>query len=106
MARLSDQGGIDIQVVAGPYSPTEIGAQSDGSLLDALREAEKADAGGILYDSPDDSGLVYICRTARYNDQQPSFALDYEQGHLTPPLSPTDDDQQIRNDVTVNRANG
>jgi hypothetical protein len=106
MLRLASQGGVAMTVTSGLFSPAEMGAQSDGSLIDALREAEKADVGGILRDSLNGPGLTYYTRTARYNDVMASIALDYAAGHLTPPLAPTDDDQQIRNDVTANRLNG
>lgn len=106
MARLATQYGITINVTAGATAPTEMGAQPDGSLLDVLRAAEKADAGGILRDSIDAVSLEYLTRRGRYNDQRALLSLDYSLKHVIPPFEPVDDDQQIRNDVKVNRDGG
>jgi hypothetical protein len=106
MARLATLYGITIGVTSGTRAPTEMGAQPDGTLLDVLRAAEKADAGGILRDTINAVGLTYITRNARYNDQQTQLVLNYASGHVSPPFEPVDDDQQIRNDVKVNRDNG
>lgn len=106
LARLASQSGVAIAVTAATYNPAEMGAQPDGSLLQVLRAAEKADAGGILRDSVNVVGLAYITRAARYNDAQPAVALDYSLKQVVPPLEPTDDDQNLRNDVTANRLNG
>ena len=105
LTRLAAQTGISITVDA-LTNTIELGAQPDGTLLEVLRAAEKADAGGILRDSISQIGLVYITRESRYNDGEPLLTLDYAAGHLSPPLEPTDDDQQLRNDVKVNRAFG
>lgn len=105
MTRLAAEAGVSIAVASSPY-PWLLGVQSDGTALDAMREAEAADVGGILRDSLNGAGLAYLPRTARYNDQQALLTLDYASGHLTPPLAPTDDDQQLRNDVTITRVGG
>lgn len=107
MTRLATQGGVPITVVDHPtYKPTEMGVQPDGSFLDVLRATEKADVGGILRDALNLPGeLVYITRTARYNDNRPLLTLNYASGHVTF-AEPTDDDQTLRNDVTANRIDG
>lgn len=106
MDRLEAQTGVSIGLIDVAPEQAEMGAQPDGTLLEVLRAAEKADAGGILRDSISAVGLVYITRDARYNDNQPLLTLDYASKHLSPPLEPTDDDQQLRNDVKVNRVGG
>lgn len=107
MARLASTYTETITVTSGATSPAEMGPQPEGTLIDVLRAAEKADAGGILYDKLDSNGgLSYITRTARYNDQRAQLVLDYSLKQIVPPLEPTDDDQQIRNDVTVHRTDG
>ena len=111
MARLATLYGITIDVVAGSFTPTEMGAQPDGTLLDVLRAAEKADAGGILRDSigveaNTSPSLVYITRTGRYNELRSVLALNYASGHLSEPLDPVDDDAQLRNQAKVNREGG
>lgn len=104
MVRLAAQNGVTISTITNAaWEPFEMGVQPDGTLWDVLRAAEKADIGGILYDSLNGAGLTYLTRAARYNDQQPSITLDYNAGHFSPPLEPTDDDQNLRNDVTANR---
>lgn len=106
LARLAAQWGISIAVTDAAPNTVEHGAQPDGTLLDVLRATEKADAGGILRDSINQIGLAYITRDARYNDNRSQLVLDYASGHLSPPLEPTDDDQNLWNDVKVNRING
>jgi hypothetical protein len=107
MTRLAAQGGVPITVIDhASYEPTEMGVQPDGSFLDVLRAAEKADVGGILRDAINTPGmLVYSTRTSRYNDNRPVLTLDYAAGHLTF-AEPTDDDQNLRNDITANRLSG
>lgn len=110
LSRLAAQHGVSISVTSGADSPVEMGVQPDGTLLEVLRAAEKADAGGILRDNIGTSGdaptLAYITRNGRYNDQRTQLALNYNSGHLSPPLEPTDDDQQLRNIVKANRQDG
>jgi len=43
---------------------------------------------------------------ASLQSQAPALTLAYDQAQLSPPLQPTDDDQQTVNDVTVTRAYG
>ncbi|MEV0115882.1 hypothetical protein AB0H77_21975 [Streptomyces sp. NPDC050844] len=86
-------------------SDQEIGTQGLLTLLDLMREAEAAD-GGILAEQRDFLGLRYRDRISLYN-QQPAMTLAYpgDDGLVTP-LEPVDDDQQVRNDVTVARTGG
>lgn len=111
LSRLATENSISIDTTSGPVSPTEMGAQPDGSLLDVLRAAEKADAGGVLRDSMGVSTdnaplLAYITRWGRYNDQRALLSLDYSLKHVVPPLEPIDDDQTLRNQITANREGG
>ena len=81
------------------------GPQRTTNTLDLLRSAEATD-GGILYEDRTCVGLAYRMRTQLY-DQTPQLELDYTtDGHVAPPLEPTDDDALTRNDVTVNRRFG
>lgn len=110
MTRLATQTGITITVDTGYFNATELGAQQDGTLLDVLRQAEKADAGGILRDNIGSivtaPALNYTPRTYRYNDKPPLLALTYTSGHLSAPLEPVKDDQNLTNDVTAERIDG
>lgn len=104
IARICTLAGIPIALLGSAGDSARLGPQPDGAILDVLRDAEKAD-GGILRDSITQVGLVYMTRSARYS-QDPVLELDYDTGHLSPPLEPTDDDQHIRNDVTATRTGG
>lgn len=82
-----------------------MGVQRPASLLDLLGECADADH-GILHEARDSVALKYRDRGGMYN-QSPALALDYATaGHVAPPLEPVDDDQAVRNDVTVQRTGG
>lgn len=104
LTRVAAVAGVALSLVAG--TTDGVGPQPDGTALDVMRAAEAADTGGILYDSIDALGLAFIPRHARYDATQAELALLYTSGHLSPPLDPTDDDANIRNDVTVTRTGG
>ncbi|MEU0306865.1 hypothetical protein [Streptomyces cyaneofuscatus] len=88
------------------YDPsTRLGPQRPGTLLELLEEIQEAD-GGILYERREWTGLVYRDRGSLYS-QPVALALDYTApGEVPPPLEPTEDDQLLRNDVTVTRDGG
>lgn len=82
-----------------------MGPQQPAVLLDLLQECADSD-GGILYEDRDSTALVYRDRTSLYN-QSPLLVLDYTvDGEVAPPLAPVEDDQTLRNDVTVTRTGG
>lgn len=86
-------------------STQTMGVQGQSSLVDLLREAEGADE-GILCEGRSYLGLRLRNHTS-LNNQQPALTLDYTgTSGLVTPLEPTDDDQNVRNDVTVQRTNG
>lgn len=110
MARLAGVAGVGMTVLTnttgGVEASTVLGPQPADTPLGAMRDAEAADVGGILRDALNTvNALVYMTRRGRYNDE-PALTLDYAAGHLTPPMSPTDDDALLANDVTVTRTNG
>jgi len=87
-------------------SDEPMGVQGTSTVLDLMREAEAADE-GILCESRDfPSTFRFRDRPSLYN-QAPALVLDYmgDDGLVTP-LEPTDDDQTVRNDITVQRAGG
>ncbi|MFD9757951.1 hypothetical protein [[Kitasatospora] papulosa] len=87
--------------------PSErLGPQRPAVFLDLVEEAADTD-GGILYERRDVLGaLEYRDRQSLYN-QPVALALDYlAPGEVPPPLEPTEDDQKLRNDVTVSRIGG
>lgn len=109
MARLADEEAaqVDLSWLIGDVTRAseQMGPQRPNTLIDLLTEAEETD-GGILYERLDRAALVYRDRTSLYN-QRVALALDYlARGEVPPPLEPTEDDQKIRNDVTVTRSGG
>lgn len=101
LIRLCREEGIHLDITG--IAPDLMGLQPIGTLLDILRECEAVD-GGILYDGAG-PGIGYICRNARYNIPA-SVTIDVSAGQLSPPFTPVDDDQRLRNDVTVSRTSG
>ncbi|MCZ4099839.1 hypothetical protein [Streptomyces sp. H39-C1] len=103
--RLCREEAIPFRPVGGLDDSAALGAQSVATLLTLLDEAAAADL-GILYEPREVLGLAYRTRASLYN-QSPTLALDYVvRGEVTPPLEPTDDDQNPRNDVTASRKGG
>ncbi len=80
-----------------------MGPQTQKTLLDLLRDAAAADL-GVLYESTSEVGLVYRPRLAGYN-RLAAATLSYPAVHLAA-LDQVDDDQNVRNDVTVSRFGG
>lgn len=91
----SGLGTITDSALMGPQLPL--------SFLDLLQEAADADA-GILFEPRSFLGLGYLPRAALYL-QPADLALTYSSKHLSG-LEPVEDDQLIRNDVTVTRPQG
>lgn len=90
-------------VLGGTVTSEAMGPRPSGSLVGLLREAEATDA-GILYELT--SGHLTYRRRADLLGQVVRLALDYDAGHVAPPFEPSDDDAQLRNDVTARRPQG
>lgn len=106
LTRMGPLAGVAVDIVTVGTDTTLLGVQPDGDPLSIMRDAEAADAGGILRDSLNVlNSVTFLSRTARYNNS-PVLELDYAANHLSPPLEPIDDDQLLANDVTVTRTNG
>lgn len=102
LTRLSTEEGVSLITTV---APTPMGPQGADTLLALLGQCEASD-GGVLYEDRASLRLCYRARQAYYN-QPVALTLDYAQdGHVAPPLEPTDDDQRTRNDRTVSRAGG
>ncbi|MEV6790909.1 carbohydrate binding domain-containing protein [Streptomyces sp. NPDC051320] len=83
----------------------QMGAQKPAKLLDILQDCADADR-GILFEDREQLGIRYRDRSSLYN-QAPRLILDYTaSGEIGPPLAPVEDDQHLRNDVTVTRQGG
>jgi hypothetical protein len=105
MNRLASEENIPVTVYGSVPSQERMGPQRPETLLSLLEEAADVD-GGILHERRDTLGLVYRDR-ASLCSQAPALRLDYTaSGHVAPPLEPVDDDQHVRNDITVSRDGG
>lgn len=105
--RLSSMiGELDVQVATSVQDiaamTTYVGATSATDIVSLLRELETAEQ-GILYDGKT-GVLELLLREDRYN-RSVALTLDHDAGQVDW-LTPTDDDQQVTNDVTVSRVGG
>jgi hypothetical protein len=92
----------NVQVVVEAGASESMGAQGPDTFLGLLYSCEDADF-GVLYERG--AGLGYRPRGARYN-QPVSLALNFTPGDVAEPPEPVDDDQGLRNQVTVSRDGG
>lgn len=105
MARLSSEENLPLTLLGDTTLQERVGPQRPDTLVALVEDAAAVD-GGILYERRDTTGLAYSDRVYLYN-QPPVLELDYTSpGHIAPPLEPVDDDQQVRNDVTIERTGG
>lgn len=102
--RLCAEEGVPLVFVGDPDDTVPMGKQGTSSLLALLNECADADMGAL-----DDHTRIlarrYRTRTSLYR-QSVALTLDYPSGEVAHPLSPTSDDQALRNDVTVVRQDG
>jgi hypothetical protein len=103
-ARVCTEESIAFTTPYGFIGTAPVGPQRPNAALDLLGEVQDADV-GILHEVRDVVALAYRPRRTLYN-QTPALVLDYKQQQVAPPLTPQDDDQQTRNDITVNRPAG
>ncbi|MGW5429947.1 carbohydrate binding domain-containing protein [Streptomyces sp. NPDC004059] len=102
-ARIGKEEGIASYPTGG--GDEQCGQQPRDTALGIMRAAGDVDA-GILAEQRSILGLRYVTRASMYN-QLPTLTLNYQgDDGLVAPLEPTDDDQNVTNDVTVARTNG
>ncbi|MEU7771219.1 hypothetical protein AB0C44_07825 [Micromonospora taraxaci] len=107
LARLCAEDGILLTMPAVPADSVQrMGVQEAAQSADLRDECEAVD-GGLLYESG--FGLGYLPRASRYN-QPATLTIDLatyavEKGAASP-LAPVYDDQNIRNEWTVERREG
>lgn len=89
-------------ITDGAQFPARMGPQRIDSALNLIRECEATD-GAILYDGHSDS-LVLFAHSVVEN-LPAAFTVDATT-QLMPPFPPIDDDQQLRNQWTVNQRDG
>lgn len=109
--RLCAEEHIDHYTTAAtaPSLPTvapaaRMGEQRVAPLLDLLHECETTD-GAVLYEPAGFLGLALRTRASKYN-QAAALALSYSAGQVVAPFAPVEDEQHVRNDVTVTRPSG
>jgi len=102
VTRLAGEEGVPLQLIGSPADTPAMGPQSARTLLELVAECADAD-GGMVHDRRDAAALRYRTRAADYNTT-PALTLSY--GELADGLEPVDDDQLIRNDITVEREGG
>jgi hypothetical protein len=102
--RLANENGITIGGQGSRSNTDLVGPQRVDTLLNLLDSVAASDL-GILTEMKGDSGLAFRTRASLYN-QAAALNLNYTGGQVSPPLEPTDDDQQTRNDITAARDGG
>ncbi|MPZ27548.1 MAG: hypothetical protein GEV12_14350 [Micromonosporaceae bacterium] len=107
MERLCGEQGIVFRPVGDLDQTALMGPQPVATLLENLRECEAADQ-GILYEPRQTIGLGYRTLASLYN-QLPRLSLDAGaggEGDIVNPFLPVQDDQAVRNAVTVEHPEG
>lgn len=101
ITRVCSDGSIPLVTTGVSADSMPMGPQFTDTRLDQIREVESTDL-GILVEQRDAPGLLYLSRTSLYN-QTPAFTLNYGALQVVAPLASTDDDSELRNDVTATR---
>jgi hypothetical protein len=101
--RLCIEEGITPSSTVSVDDTAKMGPQVPATLLDLLNEAADAD-GGVLFEPRAFLGLQYRPRSSMYA-QDAELTLDYSTGAVSS-IEPVEDDDALRNDVTVSRVNG
>lgn len=99
IARLCAEDGIAFDAVGDLDDTPAMGAQDKSKPVDLMRECELVD-GGMLVENLARLGLGYRTRVSLYN-QDAALTLSYPDGQLSEVPTPVDDDQLVRNRVTV-----
>ena len=103
LERLCAEQGVPLLLSGDPDIRHLLGAQTQDTFLN-LCNASATAGQGLLYEPRNTPGMGYRSRDTLYNQTGPTF--DYSLGHLSGELVPTEDDQLLRNDVTITRTRG
>jgi hypothetical protein len=103
LRRLGREESVAVQVVGAGADTVTMGYQRPLTLVDLFKECATAD-GGILFTPREFLGYRYRTRKSMMN--QTGLSLSYSANDLSGQLRPTDDDQNVRNDVTLSRPFG
>jgi len=102
LATLCAQEGVPIAFVGTPQL-ISMGPWAIDTFLNVARQSRDAD-NGVLTEHR--TGVLTLYVNSAFTNQAPDLTLDNALGQLSPDFTPIDDDQLIRNDVTVTRING
>lgn len=103
--RLCAENGVGLFATYSVWADQQlVGVQGTATLVDLLREAADTD-GGIIGDDRGSSNLRYWTRERMHLAKQTPVVIPYVD-NLLRPFEPTDDDQALRNDITVTRNGG
>lgn len=102
ISRLAAEESIPVSLDGGDTE--QVGPQRPLPFLDLMAEAADTDLGALI-DRRDFLGLHFRSRGTLYN-QVPALTLDYAMGEVSAPFEPVEDDQDVRNDLTVSRTEG
>ncbi len=102
--RLAAERGLTLTLIGDPDDTQAMGPDGLGTFLDALSETWAADM-ALSYETRDALGLSWRSRRDLYN-QEAALELDYSGAGEVAELEPIDDDQHVRNDITVRRKDG
>lgn len=104
--RTASDAGIQVSVIGIEAESQTLGPEPMDTALGVIQDAVLADE-GLLYEAREFVGLRYRALRTLYN-QPSALDLPYYQDPqpLLTPLTPVDDDQQLRNTSTVTRSGG
>ncbi|MFI9235761.1 hypothetical protein [Streptomyces sp. NPDC053079] len=102
--RICAEEGIAFDGIGDLSDTVRLGPQAKKKPVDLISESAEADL-GVLFENLAVFGLGYRPRTDLYN-QDPKLTLSYSANQLAENLTPVDDDQFTRNDVTITRQDG
>lgn len=103
-SRLCTEEGIPFILTGNATDSPQMGPVGSNTLGELLAACAEMDL-GTLSEAIGDAGIYYRTLSSTYN-QSAGLTLDYSLGQVAPPFEPTDDDQMIRNDITVKRVKG
>lgn len=105
LQRLCAEQGLGFVYVGSLDDTMPMGPQGVDKFVDLIYDCESADM-GFLYEDNNSFSIGYAPRSSMWN-QTPTLALDYRaSGNVVLPLLPSDNDQRIINDSTVQRKGG
>lgn len=102
-ARLCTENNLSWRVYGSQQDTVAMGYQYPDTFPNLLQYCEDADK-GLLYEHRDSLSLGYRTRVSMFN-QTPKLVTSYTASQLSNPVTPTDDDLFIRNDITITNYN-